>query len=210
MDIASKKHTVVREEILYAAARLFASRGYRAVSMDDVAGSLQYTKSVIYYYFKSKNEILWQIFSRNFERFSGDVEALMHAEEAAEVKFAKMIKCHALNVMNNRDWTAVYNSEAAELTPPQRQQLNRMHRNYDTMYETVYERGVASGIFKDIPTHVAVGGVLGMCNWLHAWYNDKGPLTAQQIATHFSTMLSTGYMTGATAQVAPRERSEAA
>jgi TetR/AcrR family transcriptional regulator, cholesterol catabolism regulator len=193
-EIASKKHTVVREEILNSAVRLFAERGYRAVSMDDVAAGLQYTKSVIYYYFKSKNEILWQIFTRNFERFSGDIEALAAVEEPVVQKFTKMVKVHALNVMNNMDSTAVYNHESAELTPAQRQRLNGMHRNYDMLFESVYQRGVAEGVFRNMPVHIAVGGCLGMCNWLHAWFNEKGPLSAPQIADLFTGILENGYI----------------
>lgn len=194
-EIASKKHSVVREEILNSAARLFAKSGYRAVSMDDVAAGLQYTKSVIYYYFKSKNEILWQIYTRHFERFSGDIETIASGEAPIVQKFATMIRTHALDVMNNRDWTAVYSHESSELTPTQRQQLNRMHRNYDTMFESVYQQGVSEGLFRDIPLHVAVGGCLGMCNWLSAWFNDKGPLSSQQIADLFVGILENGYGT---------------
>ncbi len=194
--IASMKHSIVREEILNSAARLFAERGYRAVSMDDVAAGLQYTKSVIYYYFKSKNEILWQIYTRHFERFAGDVEAVVTIDEPAPIKFAKMIRVHALNVMNNRDWTSVYNHESSELTVTQRQQLNHMHRNYDTMFESVYQRGIADGVFRDIPVHVAIGGCLGMCNWLSAWFNEKGPLSSAQVADVFVGLLQNGYGTG--------------
>ncbi len=192
-EIATLKHTVVREEILNAAARLFAERGYRAVSMDDVAASLQYTKSVIYYYFENKNEILWQIFSRSFEKYTGGIEAARAADEPTEVTLANMIRAHALSVMGNREYATIYNNEASELTAAQRQQLNRMDRNYDAIFESVYQRGVAEGKFRDIPAHVAVGGILGMCNWLHVWYNEDGPLSAEQIADHFVKLLGVGY-----------------
>jgi len=194
--IASKKHSVVREEILNAAVQLFAERGYRAVSMDDVAAALQYTKSVIYYYFKNKNEILWQIYVLSSERYSADIQPLLAQEESSAVKLRRMIRVHAMNVMNHRDWTAVYNNESSELTASQRQALNRMNRDYDAMFESVFQRGVAEGVFREIPVHVAVGGILGMCNWLQAWYNDKGPLSSEQIADFFANLLEHGYSAG--------------
>lgn len=192
-ELASRKHTVVRDEILISAARLFAERGFRAVTMDDIASSLEYVKSVIYYYFKSKNEILWQIYGRSFEKFSGDIEAIQAEQGPSEFALAKMVRAHALNVMKNRELTAIYNSEESELTQQQRQQLSRMRRSYDTVFETVYQRGVAEGVFRNIPTHVAIGGILGMCNSLHVWYNEKGSLSAEQIADYFVTLLSSGY-----------------
>jgi AcrR family transcriptional regulator len=192
-ELASRKHSVVRDEILIAAARLFAERGFRAVTMDDIARSLEYVKSVIYYYFKSKNEILWQIYCRSFEKFSGDIEAIRDEKMSSEAGLAKMIRAHALNVMKNRDGTAIYISEESELNPQQRQQLSRMKRSYDAVFESVYQRGVAEGVFRDVPPHVAVGGILGMCNSLHVWYNEKGSLSAEQIADYFVILLSIGY-----------------
>ncbi len=192
-EIALRKHTVVRDEILISAARLFAERGYRAVTMDDIAATLQYTKSVIYYYFKNKNEILWQIYCRTFEKYSGDVEAIRDKNETPEITMSLMIRQHALNVMKNPEWAAIYNKEESELNPQQKQQLSRMKRNYDAVFESVFQRGVSDGVFRDIPPHVAVGASLGMCNWLHVWFNSKGSLTADEIADLFASMLWKGY-----------------
>lgn len=57
-ELKARKQAYVQDEILASAAKLFAERGYRAVTIDDIGSSLDYTKSVVYYYFESKNEIL--------------------------------------------------------------------------------------------------------------------------------------------------------
>ncbi len=192
-SIASKKHSIVRDEILISAAQLFSERGYRAVTMDDIAAALEYTKSVVYYYFKNKNDILWQIFSRCVEKYSSDIEEIRSQDLPCEISFRKMIHRHAMNVMENPAWAAVYNGEESELTPAQRQQLSRMKRDYDTVFEAMYQRGVSEGLFREIPPHVAVSGILGMCNWLYAWFNPKGALKAEQIADHYTDLLAGGF-----------------
>lgn len=63
-ELKARKQAYVQDEIIAAAARLFAERGIRAVTIDDIASSLGYTKSVVYYYFKNKNQVLWEIFNR--------------------------------------------------------------------------------------------------------------------------------------------------
>src|SRR5262249_25427554 len=68
-ELKARKQAYVQDEILAAAAKLFAERGYRAVTIDDIGASLDYTKSVVYYYFTSKNEILWQIFQRIYDSY---------------------------------------------------------------------------------------------------------------------------------------------
>jgi len=192
-DIASRKQAFVREEILASAIGLFAKRGYRAVTIDDVATNLGYTKSVVYYYFKSKNEILWQLFQRTFELFFESAEAIRKEKLPIDVALAKMLRLHAVNVMKHRDTTAIWNRDESELEPQQRRQVRQMKRDYDAMFESVFEEGVKQGLFREMPPHVAVGGMLGMSNWLYVWYDDKGPLSPEQIADYFTALLSDGY-----------------
>lgn len=192
-EIASRKQLFVREEILASAAKLFAESGYRAVTIDDIAANLGYTKSVVYYYFKSKNEILWQIFSRMYESYFRAIEAIRSENLPPDQALAKMIRQHALEVMENRDWTAIYFREESELDAQQKRQIGRMKREYDAMFEAVFVSGVSLKLFRKMPPHIAISGLLGMCNWLFVWYNEKGALTAEEIADHYSTLLANGY-----------------
>ena len=197
-DIASRKQAFVREEILASATNLFAERGYRAVTIDDVAANLGYTKSVVYYYFKSKNEILWQIISQIFDGFLQKILAIRDQNLAPNPALSKMIRQHALSVMENPQWTSIFNKEEPELDPSQRRQVRRMKRDYDAVFESVYDAGVQQGKFQSIPSHVVVGGALGMCNWLSVWYDPKGSLSAEAIADHYASILLNGCSTNAT------------
>jgi TetR/AcrR family transcriptional regulator, cholesterol catabolism regulator len=182
MDIASRKQAFVREEIVTSATHLFAERGYRAVTIDDIAANLGYTKSVVYYYFKSKNEILWQLFQRTFDTFSRSAEAIRKENLRHDEALAKMLRMHAINVMKNRETTAIWNRDESELEPQQKKLVRRMKRDYDALFESVFEAGVKEGMFRKMPPHVAVGGMLGMSNWAYVWYDEKGPLTPEEIA----------------------------
>jgi AcrR family transcriptional regulator len=183
----------VREEILASATSLFAERGYRAITLEDVAANLGYTKSVIYYYFKSKNEILWQIITRIFDGFLQTINAIKEEALPPDRMLARMIRQHALNVTKNREWTSIFNREESELAVGQRRQIRRMKREYDAIFEGVYNAGVEQGIFRKLPAHVVVAGALGMCNWLYVWYDEEGALTAAEIADSYATILSDGW-----------------
>lgn len=191
-DIASRKQAFVRDEILASATNLFAERGYRAVTIDDVAANLGYTKSVVYYYFKSKNEILWQIISRIFDGFLQKILAIKDLNLPPDEAFSRMIRQHALSVMDNPQWTSIFNKEEPELDPAQRRQVRRMKRDYDALFESVYEAGVAQDLFRKIPAHVVVGGAIGMCNWLYVWYDPNGALSAEEIADYYATLALNG------------------
>ncbi len=193
-ELKARKQAYVQEEILAAAARLFAERGYRAVTIDDIGASLEYTKSVVYYYFTSKNEILWQIFQRIYDSYFEGISEIRARELPPAEAMAAIIRKHALNVMERRDWTAIYFREESELTEQQRKEIAKKKRRYDSMIEEVYEAGMKAGVFRQMPVHIAVSGLLGLCNWLYVWYKEQGALPAEQIAAYCSDLLANGYI----------------
>lgn len=83
-----------REEILYAAVKMFAKDGYEAVSMSMISGALGITKGALYRHFESKQDIFDSIMERmislDAERANGDhvpVEVRQdHVDEIADMK----------------------------------------------------------------------------------------------------------------------------
>ena len=196
-ELKAKKQAYVQDEIVAAAAKLFAERGYRAVTIDDIGSSLDYTKSVVYYYFNSKNEILWQIFQRIYDSYFESIQEISARNLPPAEAIALMIRRHALNVMEKREWTAIYVREESELTEQQRREIAKKKRQYDGMIEEVYEAGMEAGVFRRMPKHIAVSGLLGMCNWLYVWYKQQGAVSADEIADHCVNLLAHGYLTKA-------------
>ena len=193
-QLKQKKQLYVQVEILSSAANLFAEKGFRAITINDIAASLGYTKSVVYYYFKNKNEILWQIFNRMHECYDESIIQVINENLRPDEALKKILYRHALNVMQQKDWTAIYFRDESELEPKQRDLMRKRKREYDALIESVYKRGVEQGIFRDVPSHIAITGFMGMCNWLHTWFDDKGPLSAEEIATHYCELMSGGYL----------------
>ena len=81
-----------QNRIIDGAARVFAERGYRQTTMDQIAQSLQLSKGALYLYFKSKDElyvsVLQSIYERRFELLSGSYQA----QDPILVKFDKILE----------------------------------------------------------------------------------------------------------------------
>jgi AcrR family transcriptional regulator len=195
--LKERKQAQVREEILRVAARLIAERGYRGVSIDDIATALGFTKSAVYYYFDNKAQILWQIFEDIYDGYMRMVTEIRDLDLTPREAMGRIIHQHAMWVMERREWTAIYFREEGELSEAQRQVIRRRKREYDAVIEDIYAAGAGSGIFADIPPHIAVSGILGMCNWLHVWFSEKGHSSADEIARHYAQLLAHGYETRA-------------
>ena len=67
-----------RERLLSAAARLFAERGYRAASVDDVAAAAGFSKGAVYWHFGSKEELLHTLIE---ERLRDRTQAMLDRVE---------------------------------------------------------------------------------------------------------------------------------
>lgn len=195
-ELKAKKQAYVQDEITSAAATLFAARGYRAVTIDDIAAQLGYTKSVVYYYFKNKNEVLWTIFDNINEAWAHDMDDILGSGAAPSAMLWQMVRKHALNVLERTAWTAIYFRERGSLNEKQQLVVAERDRAYNDHFRRVYQRGVRDGVFRDIPIPLIIGGIIGMCNWTHDWYRPNGALKAESIAEHFADMVLSGCRVG--------------
>lgn len=193
--LKEQKQNFVQEQILHVAAELISTGGFRAVTIDDISATLGFSKSVIYYYLSSKNDILWRIFSRIYETYFEALNKITGMAADPETKMKEIVRLHATNVMTYRAWTAISIREEAELEEDQRRQILRQKREYDAAVEDIYSDGVTQGVFIDIPPHIAVTALLGACNSLYTWYNPEGSLSAAEIAEHYANLLTNGYTT---------------
>lgn len=72
-----EQYRLKRQAVIAEAVRAFGRDGYQNTSLDDIAGRLNVTKPALYYYFKSKNELLYEC--HNLAMDIGD-RAIEHAE----------------------------------------------------------------------------------------------------------------------------------
>ena len=193
-ELKARKQAYVQDEILLSAVSLFARRGFRAVTIDDIASNLGYTKSVVYYYFRSKSEILWQVFTRNYDDYFRMITSVTGLGLDPKETMSKLITEHALHVMQRPEWNAIYYRDESELDEKQRRQMAMRKREYDAKLELIYGEGVEKGEFRAIPPGVAVRAILGMINSLYTWFKPDGALPAPVIAKHCVEMLMDGFV----------------
>ncbi|HSK24019.1 MAG TPA: helix-turn-helix domain-containing protein [Egicoccus sp.] len=73
-----------RNELLDAAARVFAERGYHAASVDLVAEAAGYTKGAVYSNFDSKEELFLELLDRRIEASITAMERLLFTRPAED------------------------------------------------------------------------------------------------------------------------------
>lgn len=74
------------DQILDAAEKVFVEKGFQKARMDDIAEQSKLSKGALYWYFKSKDDIVIEIFDRIFSSEVEDLEWLIASEENASDK----------------------------------------------------------------------------------------------------------------------------
>lgn len=185
--------TITIQELLNRAADLFAGKGYRATTLDELASEFGVTKPALYYYVRNKHEILWLVFQHIMGVYINQAREIARTQAEPTVKLRRLITAHATAVLQNRSYTRIFFRDQSELSPKERRALKDQLKEYEKIFEDAYRQGVAVGAFRELEVHAVINGVLGMCNWLYQWYDPNGPLSADEITRLYGDLLEGGY-----------------
>jgi AcrR family transcriptional regulator len=184
----------VRDQILRTAADLFRESGYRATTLDDIAGRLGMSKATLYAYFRAKEEILAAISRETIERFTRELEIVLRSDLSPADKLRRVVRGHVRSVIANRSFLAVFFSEETNLPARFARALAAQKNRYDTGVESVIVEGIRRGVFRDLPPRLVVFGLLGMVNWLYKWYDPRGRWGAEEISAAFLAIVEGGLL----------------
>lgn len=75
---------MLRSKILVTARRLFAERGFAAVTIRSIADAIDYSPRTIYLYFKDKEDLIRQLCLENFLAFGKTQQLLLSIEDPVQ------------------------------------------------------------------------------------------------------------------------------
>lgn len=185
---------IERDDILNAAAELFAQKSYRATSIEDIADHLGVGKTSLYYYISSKEEVLLEI----YERFLAAIEERLVPEATRDLppdeRLRRMV--HGIvDVMTEKiDMAAMVTRDEWELSEKNMRVIFRRWRALERLFETVIAEGQATGIFRPMSTRLAVLGMFGMFNYIAYWHRQLTEFKPEQIASEFMLTLESGWL----------------
>ncbi|MGQ0588537.1 MAG: TetR/AcrR family transcriptional regulator [Sphingosinicella sp.] len=165
-----------RETILAAAAHLFARRGFQGASVADLAKACRTSKSLIYHYFPSKDDILYATMATH-------LDALVEAAERATQSGSAKVKLRALTLAFMRLYVGAEDShkvllnELDNLPPARRTEVVAKQRRIIATVERLVRE-----LRPDRPALPLAMLFFGMINWTHTWFRPRGALDADELA----------------------------
>ena len=189
-------------EIMEAAARVFAQRGFHGATTQDIANVLGIRQASLYYYFPSKEGALELVCLQGVAGYFEVAKAIASGPGAAADKLARLVKSHLAPLADRSDFVQVFLNERQHLPTESRRRVGKWSRGLERVFQDVLKEGVRRGEFRpDLDTRLAVLGILGMANAVANWYR-KEDMAIERISDEFARLVVDGV------KKRPRGRSE--
>lgn len=166
-----------RGDVVAAAGRLFAERGYHGTSMRDLGKELGLLGSSLYSHVESKQDLLVDVVGEGSRLFEASAaKATGHSGSAIEV-LAALIDGHVEVVLNNLDIARTFLNEARMLDREHRARVIEARDHYEGAFREVLRVGAADGSFRDdVDPKTDTIFILSILNAVERWYNPAGEL----------------------------------
>lgn len=182
-----------RREILVAAANVFARDGYASASLDDVAAQIGVTKGVIYYYFRSKEEIFTEIRATAIRDAIERLEAIVAEGGPPEHLLRAAVRDLVDHIFDDLDRYANVLS-AQRLSPESHATIRDLQRRYEHLVQQIVRDGIGAGVFADRDPRVMTFTLLRACLGIAGWYSPAGPLPSELVAEQVTEQVVSGVL----------------
>ncbi|ASM74992.1 MULTISPECIES: TetR/AcrR family transcriptional regulator [Roseobacteraceae] len=180
-----------RRATLRVAATIFNEKGYHATSMDDVAEEVGVTKTALYYYFKNKEQLLYECLKLSYD--CGQT-ARIEAEASDGTAFERLCFLYRrfmILLMEQRGAYTTMSTIRALPEEAQRELLDR-RRQLDRYSRMLIERAIAEGDLRAVNVRVTSNLFLGAMNWILRWHNEDDGMSPEEIADQFLDLFLNG------------------
>lgn len=183
-----------QEEVYAAAAKLFATKGYHATRVQDIADELGILKGSLYYYFSSKEDLLVKITEGKIEELLAAIEAIAQTGYPPRQKLALAIDEHLRFFQQHvHIYTIFVKEQLADINKRTANNARKMNRAYQQVWKKMVEEGIKSGEFRpDLDTELIMRAILGLCNYTWTWYDPAGRVQIRELARIFTEMILSG------------------
>ncbi|GHC81563.1 TetR family transcriptional regulator [Pseudorhodoferax aquiterrae] len=182
-----------RQAVLQTAARLFNERGFHATSLDDIAERLHVSKPTLYYYVKSKDDILLECVRTALATMQQGIAEVRQQGGRALDQLRACMRSYAAIVMDDFGQCVIRIGEDP-LPPPLRKELRRLKAGIDHEFRRLVTEGMAEGSLQPCDPKLAAFMLAGALSWIGRWYRPDGAMTPEQIADQGIALLLGGVL----------------
>jgi len=169
------QHDAKRIAILSEAARLFNGKGSRATTLQDVARGLGLTKTSLYYYVRTKEDLIFQCYELALQRQHARLDAL-DSSGIAPLERVEGFFTHQFeqwkDAQTGSDMHLAALLEIASLHERHRAQIEGEYIRLFQRLRDYLRSARQSGTLRSIETTSTTRAILGAMDWLFYWLHQ--------------------------------------
>jgi AcrR family transcriptional regulator len=175
------RHKRQRKKILNAAGRLFWQKGYVATTLDDIARAGRINKATIYYYFKNKAFLLFEIVCGIMQEALENARPIKNSAMRPSEKLRVLIMQHTTWVLSLK-WPAMGQMERRNLPPKLLNEYLVLRDEYEDIFNSIIKEGIQKKEFRKLDPKLYALFILGLLNSFLNWFKPAGRFSREKIA----------------------------
>ena len=173
---------------------MFCEKGFAAASIRDISRASGTSLAGLYYYFKSKEDLLFLICDHILELVEAGLDAALANATTPEERLARFIRNHLETFSSHMPEMKALAHESGHLQGEYRERLSTKQRAYFTRCVEILRelRGTATREAPELRT--ASMALFGMMNWIHTWYRPGRDPEGGALATQMTGLFLRGFL----------------
>ena len=177
------------DRIRSEAEKLFAARGFAAVSMREIAGAVGVQAAALYNHFSNKQALLEDLLVSHMESLIAAWKAEADAQDTAGEALERFARFHIRYHIDRSDAVFISYMELRNLEPENFRRVESLRKTYEAFVVDILEDGHASGEFDLTDTRITAMAIIAMLTGVNTWYRSRGRLSLSEIEDIYTKMV---------------------
>ena len=188
------------QQILKTSAKIFAEKGFHRTSIRDIARATGMSLAGLYYYFRTKEELLFLIQEQCFLTLLQRREKTVDSKSDVRARIRVFAENHLGFFLHNMFEMKVMAHEDESLTGEFQEKILLLKRRYvEILMDLIGELQRQEG-GKGMNLRAATFSLFGMMNWIYTWYHPKRDLPLPELIEQMLRIYFFGILKGGKAQ----------
>lgn len=188
------------------AAKYFASKGYAATTIEEIAHDVGIHKTTVFHYFPSKQELLVAVLDRGLSGYVASLQHIASSDASAFTRLVSAVRNHLDFVFDHGVELQIFLRERKHLSGKAGQDYLRMSERYQAIFTDIVRECMVEGPLRQGDAAVMSLFLLGAANWITEWYQPGGRLTRTEVTEQFIGLFL-GYASDESSLLEPGELS---
>jgi AcrR family transcriptional regulator len=175
-----------------SAAALFAKEGYPAAKMQDIAKACGATKSMLYHYFPTKDDLLFAMLQEHLQRLILALEEALAGTGKARERLQLMVEAYTQKSAQSRRRHVVTMNDMKFLPRARQTPLIEQQRQLVGLVSHLLQElnpGLPEDVYKPYTMML-----VGMLNWVDFWYKPTGTVKPQELCDRMARLFLKGFL----------------